>query len=183
MTRKMILIRRAKPMMEATAMPAVEIPGPEEGDGDGVEVDWEGESVGCAEGAGGGVVELLEEELDVVEFEIVVEIVDDEDVELLVVLVWVDEAIEDDGVDLEWVVEVDVSSVAVVVGEDLEDFEVLDVLVGVALLSVVDVSTGSTVSEVAAAVAVTGSRRLSIALSTGSKRKDMLIVRSQNVYS
>lgn len=57
--------------------------------------------------------------------------------------------------------------------EDFEDLDSLDVLVVVGA----DVSTGSTtLSEVAAAVAVTGSRRLSMALSMGSRRKDILAV-------
>jgi hypothetical protein len=65
MVSQMMLIRRPAANIEATAMPAVERPEPEVGVEVSVVVDWAGERVGwaAAVGAGGGLVELMREEL------------------------------------------------------------------------------------------------------------------------
>lgn len=105
-------------------------------------------------------------------------LVDEEDVDVSdVVVAEVDEAAADDEdeVVLPWADEVDFVSVGVGVTVVFEDFVlVLKVLVAAGSTSAVDVSSGSTTAEVAAAVPVNGSSRLSIPLSSGSKRKDML---------
>lgn len=128
------------------------------------------------------VDEDAEEGLEVVMVDIVAEEeeLDEEVSEVVNVDCVVGEADKEEGMTLEWTDEVDVASVDVAVGEDFEDFVVLSILVAAGSLSPVEVSIGSIVlAEVAAAVAVKGSRRLLIALSIGSRRKDISLVGSR----